>query len=1650
MKKFVKKPLAITLALLIILSSLTVAVYGLSLDDSGTFTLYTHFSRLKDDGTWEGVDYDGENTCDGTLYVKKGDTIKATMDVESVFDNDYDPFDGEDTEFNVYQFALLLSYDESLLTLQTPGIPQLGNAISFSSGSLLGTCTLQQGIKMATTLGLDTTDTQFVYFYTNFIRPYGEVLDPETNGKDVVEFTFTVDEDASYSKTSLFTIVEASILPYMGDVAVTPSYVSSYDSFDKIDSDQYFLNLVGKSEMISLEGRVNFDLCEKANGFVTDASKDIRDNGDGTFTFVGENGTAIGTVPNIVQDDDQSSKYVFQGWATEPDATEVIANAELYATLYDGKDPVTYYAVYAPHPYDAIYKADTDGDGELNTVDTVEYGYGESVVPHEDAVRPGYAFNGWDNEPVLMPNSDVTVTGTFSALPQTITYFVDGVEAEDLATTADTDSEYTLAAEPTKAGYTFSGWTVTDENEAVVSINDGVITVPVGGATVSGTFSPDDQTITYYVDDAYYASEVYKTDEEITAIDEPTKAGYEFSGWSEIPATMPAGGVEINGVFTALPQEVTYSVSGEVPASYTAPVVAEADRPVTDSEYTLLAAPTVDGYTFAGWSVTDSEGNTVTIADGKVIVPAGGIAVAGTFTADEQPVIYKVDGVEDGERSTEAKTDSFHTLASEPTKAGYAFSGWAVADTAAEADGTYKVPAGGLVIEGTFTAVPQEIKYTVDGVEAEDLADAANTDSEYTLASEPTKAGYTFGGWAVTDSEGNVVTITDGKIIVPAGGVTAAGIFTADEQTLTVDVNGTETTEKHNTDEKFSIAAPAESVKPGYEFTGWVVIDSEGNTVEADENGEYIMPPTSAAATAQFAPLPQDIIYIVDGVEDEARADIAYTDTFHTLFSEPTKPGYEFSGWSVTGAEAETDGTYRVPAGGLVIEGTFTALPQNIAYSVTGDVPAGYTAPTGITALTDSDYTLEAAPEIEGYTFGGWVVEGAEANADGTYTVPAGGLTITGNFTVNTYVLTLKLNNGEEDIVDEAKVYGTAIILPENVEKTGYTFTGWVDDNEVEFTDAYGTMPARDLTFNAQYDINSYTITYYADQNGDGVDELINTQTYDYNADVTALQEPAREGYSFEWQDVPATMPAEDVEVYGVYTINTYYFRVFLDEEEVDTIPLEYNTEFTDEILMNVYIPDIEGYMFTDFIGEIPATMPAHDVAIYLIYEPIEYWVSYYADFNGNGTFEYDEYIEYQTYYMNDTIDPLEDPEKAGYSFDGWRGIPEIMPAEDIDVYGTFTALPQEVTYAVNGDVPDGYTAPVVAEAQWPDTDSEYTLEAAPEITGYTFGGWVVTDSEGNELTVTDGSVTVPAGGITVTGTFEINSYNATFDPANTDTPYVASVVYGGSVTSEVPTELYNGELVFAGWKYGDTVYSLNGEIKGTEDIATFVMPAEVVVFTAQWRPAVFPKLMPADGAMSTMIERATVVETADEVRANTWKTAGRRQTLYAPNGVTNVMVADDESYNYKTAAEGETYETYFVYGLAANLKDTDLANYVKVSADGTYEVTNTGRRGEVKTGTIITVYDKDGTFVERFYVVIYGDVNADGKINASDATALDNEIESRDWSINASVNYTPYIIRAANLDRNTSISASDSVSVKSLVEGAGSIDQTAGYYVAG
>lgn len=75
---------------------------------------------------------------------------------------------------------------------------------------------------------------------------------------------------------------------------------------------------------------------------------------------------------------------------------------------------------------------------------------------------------------------------------------------------------------------------------------------------------PASYNLIYMVDGEEYQSFNLKTRDSITPLEEPTKEGYTFSGWSEIPETMPNHDVVVTGIFTVNSYTVTFMYGDKV------------------------------------------------------------------------------------------------------------------------------------------------------------------------------------------------------------------------------------------------------------------------------------------------------------------------------------------------------------------------------------------------------------------------------------------------------------------------------------------------------------------------------------------------------------------------------------------------------------------------------------------------------------------------------------------------------------------------------------------------------------------------------------------------------------------------------------------------------------------------------------------------------------------------------------------------------------------------------------------------------------------------------------------------------------------------------------------------------------------------------
>lgn len=101
--------------------------------------------------------------------------------------------------------------------------------------------------------------------------------------------------------------------------------------------------------------------------------------------------------------------------------------------------------------------------------------------------------------------------------------------------------------------------------------------------------------------------------------------------------------------------------------------------------------------------------------------------------------------------------------------------------------------------------------------------------------------------------------------------------------------------------------------------------------------------------------------------------------------------------------------------------------------------------------------------------------------------------------------------------------HGSVIIPPTAPYKEGYTFNGW--ENIPEY------MPDEDLVIEGSYSVNQYKLSYYLDG------ELYRESSIDYGTTISAMAEPEKEGWYYfsGWDDVPETMPAHSVNIYGSF-----------------------------------------------------------------------------------------------------------------------------------------------------------------------------------------------------------------------------------------------------------------------------------------------------------------------------------------------------------------------------------------------------------------------------------------------------------------------------------------------------------------------------------
>lgn len=158
-----------------------------------------------------------------------------------------------------------------------------------------------------------------------------------------------------------------------------------------------------------------------------------------------------------------------------------------------------------------------------------------------------------------------------------------------------------------------------------------------------------------------------------------------------------------------------------------------------------------------------------------------------------------------------------------------------------------------------------------------------------------------------------------------------------------------------------------------------------------------------------------------------------------------------------------------------------------------------------------------------------WLDGNGNSYAPGA-SVPADVTELTVQWTAPTYTVTLNAGDGTINSGNVTSyTYGVGATLPTDVTRTGYTFKGWYDNENLTSSPvtAIGNTEKGDKVYWAKWTINQYTITVKPEN---GKADITITQNYGTQITAPTL---TREGYQFNGWDkaFPATMPAEDMTV---------------------------------------------------------------------------------------------------------------------------------------------------------------------------------------------------------------------------------------------------------------------------------------------------------------------------------------------------------------------------------------------------------------------------------------------------------------------------------------------------------------------------------------
>ena len=1219
----------------------------------------------------------------------------------------------------------------------------------------------------------------------------------------------------------------------------------------------------------------------------------------------------------------------------------------------------------------------------------------------------GHTFQSWDDYPDMMDEPAKTLTIQWKKNTYTVKY-VNGLTGTEISSvTNEFGTPITAPELPTATGYSFA-WDIA--LDSIPAKNEKGETMANGGTvTVTAVPTAEKYTVTYVVDGKTVKTEDVAFGAAIDSTFIPAEAdvpaGYSFIGWNLEDKATAAGAL---GNMPASEVTVYAVLQAKGDTKYTVEIYKES----LDGEYELVetkeftdgtagkVAPyvvdqNVEGFTFnEEASILDElvagDGSTVleVYYDRKIIT-----VVVGDNDPIDVPYGSEIDIPDEGPASPDA---------------GQEFDKWVDEDGNTVSD-PYKVPdsTDGTPVEiiPTYKNRMINVYYYVGETLIKTVPTEYTKPIDSTLRPDTVPAGYTFLGWNLDDK---------------ATEVGALGNMPADE------VNVYAVLEAH-TNVVYSVEIYEESLDGEYELveTKEFTNGTSGKVAPyvVDENVEgftfneeaSILDTLVAGDGSTVLEVYYDRKTITVVVGDNDPVDVPYgTEIDLPNDVDDNDPGTQFDKWVDEDGNTVSD-PYVVPdsADGTPVE--LTPVYKNLFFDV-----VFIDKLTGTTSSKNLEYTTKipnpGTPSVEGYEFDGWYTENGDKYVAGTTTVPNADVTYyakyTGlevDYTVNVYFEKLDGSGWEEQSTLESGVAG------ETAEYTE-TFEGFTLDTKNSVTEA--TIKGDGTTVLVIYFVrNDVKITV------DGEEKYVPYGTEIKEDDLKADVDP---GYKVEkWTDAEGNEITFPVEIKGGET----FVPVIVKDTFTATFQTEDGTQVGETITAEygaaIEAPEApaapEGMTFrgwfdkstnTYFDGKMPAKNTVY-TAFYASNDEATYIVNIYI-MNTEGVEELSgSYTATATIGTTQSVLP---GTVACCTLDTARSNTSCVILEDNSASINLYFVRGLYTVSFDGVETDVYAGAVIP------------VPADPEQAGQKFLGWTPAIPD-----------VMPEEDLAFTSTWEDEIYTITYIVG--DQEIVQEYKLGDTVTAYEVTTAPAG-LVFDKW---------SAEVPAT-------MPAKNIVVSAVFKAAAYTvTYLDAEGnvfvSYSVAFDAVVPVPTEAPEKEFYTFTGWADVPATMPNHDVTILPVFEPIKVQLVAAPGSTTvidrENGYIYGLeemlTAKILDDDYLDY---EGDGTLVIkpapTGTNRYG---TGAVVELYDNaDGSLVETYTIIVFGDLNGDSVVNGLDVSIADDEaFYITEWSLEGSAEYQAHLVFAANLDNNAVIDNIDVTIIKHHTLGVAEIDQTTG-----